>query len=62
MMKNFIEVNDKTNGLTLVNVNHIAIVEETPKDGLVIHTSDGMDVSPKESYLQVKLLIEKSYL
>lgn len=61
-MKNFIEVTDKENGLTLVSVNHITVVDRTPDEGVVIHTSGGIDVNPKEGYLQVKLLIEKSYL
>lgn len=60
-MRNFIEVNDKANGLTLVNVNHITVVDRTPEEGVLIHTSSGDDVNPRENYLQVKHLIEESY-
>lgn len=60
-MKNFIEVNDKVNGLTAVNVNHITVIDRHPKDGVLIHTSDGICINTDESYLQVKKLIEECY-
>lgn len=60
-MRNFIEVNDKANGLTLVNVNHITFIERTPDKGVLIYTLLGIEINPTENYLQVKHLIEESY-
>ena len=45
----------------LINVSQISVIEETA-DGIVIHMKGNRDVFPKENYLQIKHLIEESYL
>ena len=61
-MKSFIEVNEKNVGSTLVNVNHITFIDKDPVDGVLIHTLNNGIINSVEDYLQIKLLIEKSYL
>lgn len=63
-MKNFIEIKeikDIEGTKALINVSQISVIEETA-DGIVIHMKDNRDVFPKENYLQIKHLIEESYL
>lgn len=61
-MKNFIELTDKDTGAILVNVNHITFIEKDPVEGVLVHTISSGIINPMEEYLQIKLLIEKSYL
>ena len=61
-MKNFIELKDSDGKSVLVNVNQIAAVENT-EEGVIIHMVGGYDVSPKyDNWLQLKHMIEESYL
>lgn len=63
-MKNFIEIKeikDIEGTKALINVSQISVIEETA-DGIAIHMKDNRDVFPKENYLQIKHLIEESYL
>ena len=60
-MKNFIEIKDIEGTKALINVSQISVIEETA-DGIVINMKGNRDVCPKENYLQIKHLIEESYL
>lgn len=60
-MKNFIEIKDIEGTKALINVSQISVIEETA-DGIVIHMKGNRDAFPKENYLQIKHLIEESYL
>ena len=60
-MKNFIEIKDIEGTKALINVSQISVIEETA-DGIVIYMKGNRDVFPKENYLQIKHLIEESYL
>lgn len=59
-MKNFIEVHDKANELTLVNVNYITVINVDAEEGVIIHTSDGVETNTRENYSKVKSLIEST--